>query len=495
MTVSSESIENKEIKKHPRELNILFFAEMWERFSFYGMRAMLVLFMTSILLYPDDKAYAVYGAYGALVYGMGFIGGMISDRLIGSQKAVFFGGILMAIGQFILSIGQEMTLYYGLAFVVVGNGFLKPNISTMVGGLYSSDDPRKDSAFTIFYLGINLGAMAPLILGFIRRDFGFNLAFALVGLGMMFGLWVFANGRKRLSNKGVGMVPKNAEGFQIGGFPVEYLIYAIAILCVPIMALAIQYNGVLIYFIPTFALFILGTILYSAFTGTHQEREMLFAMLILIFFSILFWAFFEQAGSSINLFTERNVEKSIFGFAIPTDVFQAINAIFIIIFAIPFSILWVWLAAKGYHISTPFKFALGILQLGLGFYMFVLGASFADSNGMVPLIFLILGYMFHTTGEICLSPVGLSMITKLSPSRIVSTSMGAWFFSVSLAHYVGGFIAQLTSVPNSEARLDGIKSLQIYTNIFQNVALTALIAGIFLLLLIPILRKWMHGVR
>ncbi|MCU0446508.1 MAG: peptide MFS transporter [Microscillaceae bacterium] len=484
--------------KHPRELNILFFAEMWERFSFYGMRAMLVLFMTSILAYPDNKAYAIYGAYGALVYGMGFLGGIISDRYIGSQKAVFFGGILMAIGQFILSIGSEWSLFYGLAFVVVGNGFLKPNISTMVGGLYEPDDPRKDSAFTIFYMGINLGAMAPLILGFIRRDFGFNLAFALVGVGMSLGLWVFFNGRAKLTAKGVGMVPESAKKMA-NWQQLEMAIYAIAVVMVPVIAYALQNNGILIYFVPTFALIILGTILYNAFNGSTQEREMLFAMLTLIIFSILFWAFFEQAGSSINLFTERNVQKTIFGFAIPTDVFQAINAIFIIIFAIPFSILWVWLAKNGIEISTPFKFSLGILQLGLGFYMFVLGASFADSEGMVPLIFLILGYMFHTTGEICLSPVGLSMITKLSPARIVSTSMGAWFFSVSLAHYVGGFIAQMTSVPHTEGggaeKVNGLASLQIYTGIFQSVAITAVVAGILLLLLIPLLRKWMHGVK
>jgi POT family proton-dependent oligopeptide transporter len=476
---------------------MLFFAEMWERFSFYGMRAMLVLFMTSTLAYSDNQAYAVYGAYGALVYGMGFLGGMISDRYIGAQKAVLFGGILMAIGEFVLAATQELTMYLGLAFVIIGNGFLKPNISTMVGALYPQNDPRRDSAFTIFYMGINLGAMAPLLIGFVREAYGFNLGFLLAGIGMTLGVLVFTQSRKHLNKFNAGIVPAKAVGEKIIGLPSEVVIYFLAIVCVPLIALALKYNGVLIYFIPSFLVFILAVLFYNAFKGTKQEREMLFAMLTLIFFSILFWAFFEQAGSSINLFTERNVDKHIFGYAIPTEVFQSINALFIIIFAIPFSILWVWLATHGREPSTPLKFALGILQLAVGFGFLAWGASFADANGQVPLIFLILGYMFHTTGEICLSPVGLSMITKLSPERIVSTSMGAWFFATALAHYVGGFIAQFTSVSHGTGgeKVTGMESLQVYTNTFQSVAVTAAVAGVLLLLLIPILRKWMHGVK
>lgn len=435
-------------RKQPKQLYMLFFAEMWERFSYYGMRALLILFMLSHFKWDDGTAYGVYGAYGAMVYATPFIGGVIADRILGNRSAVMFGAVLMAIGHFVMAFpdfldGEAgvLSFYTALAFLIIGNGFFKPNISSIVGGLYKEGDPRRDAGFTIFYMGVNLGAfLAPLVCGTIGEVFGWSYGFSLAGFGMLVGLFVFGRGVRGLGDN--GKQPEHAVDKKLIGLPINKAVYLITFLFVPLVVfMLMQGKSIKLGLVP-FAFVVLGIILVTSFrTETKEERERLWVVLVMIVFSTMFWAFFEQAGSSITLFTDRNVDK---GF-LPTTIFQSVNPLFILIFGPVFSGLWLALARKGRDLSVPTKFALGILQLGLGFLIMVFGAKTATEDGMVGLIWLLLGYLLHTTGELCLSPVGLSMVTKLSPRRIIAMTLGAWYISSSLAHLAGGMIASATS--------------------------------------------------
>lgn len=450
----------------PRELLMLFFAEMWERFSFYGMRALLTLYLT-IELFKDladpekqAKAFGIYAAYGALVYATPFVGGIIADRLLGFKRSVMFGAVMMSIGHFVMAIENEFWLYIALSFLIIGNGFFKPNISSMVGGLYEENDPRRDGGFTIFYMGINLGAfLAPLACGYIGETYGWFWGFGLAGIGMILGLIVFGMGQAKLGDNGE---PKDVAilNKKLAGISQEHWIYLLSFVAVALFALLVRYYTITSLLLKPIALGILLTIFIIALRSEKKEREKLFVVLILLFFTTLFWAFFEQAGSSINLFTNWNVNRKILGFHIPASAFQAINPFFIIALGTPFSMMWVYLAKIKKEPSTPVKFTLGLFQLGLGFLIFGLGSQFVNVNEIsirngedivmqtaatIPLIFLVLGYLLHTTGELCLSPVGLSMVTKLAPKRIMAMVMGAWFLSSALAHDIGGTIAVLTA--------------------------------------------------
>lgn len=434
--------------KQPKQLYMLFFAEMWERFSYYGMRALLILFMLSHFKWGDSKAYGIYAAYGALVYATPFIGGIMADRILGNRNAVLFGGILMAIGHFLMAgpdffsgTTGEYFFFTALAFLIIGNGFFKPNISSIVGSLYSDGDPRRDAGFTIFYMGVNLGAfLAPLVCGTIGEVFGWSYGFTLAGFGMLVGLVVFGRGRHSLPE--ASLPPAAAQGKTFLGMPQSTAVYLITLLCVPLVVYILTLGKLIKLGLVPFALVVLLIIIINSFTTeTKEERERLWVVVIMIFFSTLFWAFFEQAGSSITLFTDRNVSKGV----LPTTIFQSVNPLFILIFGPVFSALWLGLARKGRDLSVPTKFALGIFQLGLGFLVMVLGAKMASEDGMVGLVWLLLGYLLHTTGELCLSPVGLSMVTKLSPKKIIAMTLGAWYISSSLAHTVGGIVAGYTS--------------------------------------------------
>lgn len=431
----------------PRALYTLFFTEMWERFSYYGMRALLILYMTRQILYGDSQAYGIYAAYGALVYATPFIGGVIADQILGYRKGIILGAIFMAIGHFLMAIESSVFFYGALAFLIIGNGFFKPNISSMVGGLYKPGDPRRDGGFTIFYMGINLGAfLAPLACGLLGELLGWHYGFGLAGIGMVLGLIVFLKGQHRFEpTNGVPPNPELLSKIIFPGINRERLIYIAAAIITPLIGLLV-YNYHLMSFILTpFAVVVFIGLLIMSFSFEKIERERVWVILILAFFSITFWAFFEQAGSSITLFTANNVNREILGFVVPTSVFQSVNPFYIIVFAPIFAALWVALGKRNKEPNTTIKFAIGIIQLGLGFGVFVLGASMAGPDGMVALVFLLMGYLLHTTGELCISPVGLSMVTKLSPARIVSMVMGAWFLSFAMAQHVGGIIARLTS--------------------------------------------------
>lgn len=446
--------------KQPKQLYMLFFAEMWERFSFYGMRALLILYMTrGVLDYKDETAFGVYAAYGALVYATPFFGGILAERFLGYRKSVMLGAILMAIGHFVMAIETSAFFYGALAFLIIGNGFFKPNVSSIVGNLYGEGDPRRDSGFTIFYMGINLGAfLAPLICGIVGEVVGWHYGFGLAGVGMLLGLIVFWKGQGSLGENGAPKDPEYLKGKTPVGLSREHLIYTLSFLIVPLIAATVWYNAELttndesifgfslmdLILVP-FGIAILVWLLYQAFTSDKVTGQRLGVIIILVFFTMVFWAFFEQAGSSITLFTDRNVDRTIFGWEIPASIFQSVNPLFIVALGPIFSSLWISLRRKEKEPSTPLKFTLGVLQLGLGFFALYLGCASADENGMVSVLFLLLGYLLHTTGELSLSPVGLSMVTKLAPAKIVAMIMGAWFLSSTFAHYIGGSIANYTS--------------------------------------------------
>ncbi len=490
---------------HPKALFMLFFAEMWERFSFYGMRALLTLYMTQELFTymsanaADERAFGIYGAYGALVYGTPALGGIIADRYLGYRKAIMLGACLMALGHFTMAIENIYFFFAALALLIIGNGYFKPNISSLLGKLYNEGDPRRDSGFTIFYMGINVGALlAPLTCGYLGETYGWHYGFGLAGIGMLAGLLVFWRGMGALGDKGNPPDPEGLKKYVIPYISVRNLIIILSFVAVLPFALLVNQNEWLDYLLGILGAVILGVLLFEAIV--KQEKvggQRIYVIIILAVFHMVFWAFFEQAGSSITMFTKRNVNRTIMGTQLKTSMFQGVNPMFIILLAPLFSWIWVKLRNVNFEPYTPSKFALGLIQLGLGFGAFVVGAKyFASESGKIPLFFLFLGYILHTTGELCLSPVGLSMITKLSPARIVGFVMGAWFLSISFAHHIAGGIAALTSPPeNLGENASAIETLPIYSDVFGSLALVAIASGIVLFFLVPLLKKWMHGVH
>lgn len=558
MTQQTVPVQERTLFGHPLALFVLFFCELWERFSFYGMRALLVFYMTKQLMYTDSKAYEIYGSYGSLVYATPVIGGLLADRILGYRRAIVLGGVLMAVGHFAMAIENETAFFAALALLIVGNGFFKPNISSLVGKLYPEKDPRRDNAFTIFYMGINLGAfLAPLTCGIIGEGIGWHWGFGLAGLGMVLGLVIFLAAQGLLGEHGLPPVERPRPG----GIDSGAVVAVVATLSVPAFMFLVQAHEVLGVALIGLGLTVLASLLYIAFTSPKPERERMFVVIILIFSSILFWAFFEQAGTSINLFTDRNVDRSlplvVDGWyqgikpmmpqivltqmppdlvSIPASAFQSLNPMFIVLFGPVFAALWSTLGARNLEPSTPMKFALGLAQLGLGFAILVLGASLAQASGMTNVWFLVFGYLLHTTGELCTSPVGLSMVTKLSPPKSVGLVMGAWFLSSSFAHFAASAIAQLTggeektgtaiaeahaaagslggfsgfgtavssTVSAIGTNLSGILgqsnlppeiSLGLYSSVFWSIALVAFAAAAISMVFVPIMKKWMHGIN
>jgi POT family proton-dependent oligopeptide transporter len=605
---------------HPTGLFTLFFAEMWERFSYYGMRALLVFYMIKGFLgYGDKQAYAVYGAYTALVYATPFIGGMLADRLLGARKAVVLGGLLMAAGHLLMTVENTTAFFTALALLICGNGFFKPNISTIVGSLYPPGSPKRDAGFTIFYIGINLGgALAPLVCGYVGETFGWHYGFGLATIGMLIGVAVFVAPRLLTQvlvvlgavSLAVGMVAfglndrlmltvnapvgiallvaavASAAAIGKGGLPhwagrppakngppskaAEWAVYGGVLLGVPVIAFLVQRNTVAGYALTGFGILALGLILVEALRSPKVERERLIVVLILMFFSMLFWAFFEQAGSSVNNFTDRNVNRvlgasafaqdqvgktidvpanqalvglkrpdgsyvvlseidkinedfrkanpdaiktgaratmpwkvlpehvgrSYGGSEVKASVFQAVNPVCIMVFGLIFSSLWGFLGRRGLEPSTPVKFSLGLLQLGLGFVVFWWAAKQADGRGMTSMMLLTLGYVLHTTGELCLSPVGLSMVTRLSPARMVSTVMGGWFLATAFSNYLAGLIAALTGVGHGEEGNGALpppqETVGVYGDVFGKIGIAACLSAVLVLILSPLLTKWMH---
>ena len=486
----------------PKGLAKLFFAEMWERFSFYGMRALLILYLTAQvqnggMAYNDKDASKVYAAYGSLVYATPLIGGIIADRLLGNRRAIFLGGTLMALGHFVLALPGEIAFYCALALLILGNGFFKPNISSLVGKLYEENDPRRDAGFTLFYMGVNTGAMmAPLLCGHIGETYGWHYGFGLAGIGMVVGLVVFVLGSDVFGDRGLAPNEERLHGKSALGISNHHLVWTLAFLAVPAIAWMVKHNHILEVLVPGVILGGMGYMLFTAMQCEQVERERLFTLMGLFFFSVLFWAFFEQAGSSISLFTKRNVDRHLFGKEMATSAFQSVNALMIVVLGPLFVAMWARLAKVNLDPATPLKFALALAQVGLGFGVLVLGARSASAEGLVSVWFLLGAYLLHTTGELCLSPVGLSMVTKLAPQRIVGFAVGFWYLASSLAHHVGGVIAALMAVdPSKAASATPVETLPVYSGVFGTIAMVAIGASVFLFLISPVLRRWMHGVR
>lgn len=494
-------------KIHPSALFTLFFAELWERFSFYGMRALLMLYMTKVLFEymgqadADVRAYGIYGAYGALVYGMPVIGGLIADKLFGFRKAIMFGGILMALGHFVLGLegllfeGNFTIFFISLALIIVGNGFFKPNISSFLGKFYEQNDPRKDGAFTIFYMGVNIGAfLAPLWCGYLGENYGWHYGFGLAGIGMLVGIFVFSRNMGQFEDKGLPPDPALLKQSRFLGLSNEWLIIIGTILAVPLMAFLLNANEIVTFALPVLIIGVIGYILFYSFklisNGDKAGGQRLWVVIVLFFFHALFWALFEQAGGSLMLFADRNVDRM----GIPTSMFASLNPLYIMLLAPLFSSMWLRLNKRKKEPSTPMKFFWGLFQMALGYAVIVVGAKFFGGDGMVPVVFLFLMYLLHTTGELSLSPVGLSMVTKLSPPKIVGFVMGAWFLSISLAHEIAGQLGKLAATPPEGGEL--VDSMNSFVGVYLNWGVFVVGgASLVLLCLVPLLRKWMHGIH
>lgn len=490
---------------HPTGLAVLFFTEMWERFSYYGMRALLVYYLTRHFLFSDNQAYSLYGSYTAMVYALPVIGGLLADRYLGARKAIILGALLLTAGHLVMAFEGDgasgsragtiiqdnfalQTLYMALALIAVGVGLLKPNISILVGKLYALDDTRRDSAFTIFYMGINLGAMtATLLCGWLGETYGWPYGFGAAGIGMLTGLVVFLTNQRHLLGHAE---PPNLKALQASrqfGLSIEHWIWVGIAGAVLVVWRSLQYDWLIQGFLLiTAVVSLVGLIIFLLVRCTGQERTNMLVMLFLIAFSVLFWSLFEQAGTSLSLFTERNVNKEMFGYNIQPSQFQSLNPAFIILLAPLFAWGWQKLSALKIEPNVPAKFALGIIQVGLGFYALVIGASYADTDGQVALIWLVLAYFLHTVGELCISPVGLSMVTRLAVGRVVGLVMGIWFLSSAFAANLGALIAQATSLENDDgARVVGAEALEVYSNVFGVLASLAIALGILLLVVAP----------
>ena len=468
---------------HPKGLYVLFVTEMWERFSYYGMRAIFVLFLTKALLY--DKAFGseIYGSYTGLVYLTPLIGGYVADRYWGNRRSIVFGGILMAIGQFFMfmsgSFFEELELaralmMVGLTSLIIGNGFFKPNISTMVGQLYPEGDKRIDSAFTIFYMGINLGAFfAPLVCGFLG-DTGnpadFKWGFLAAGVGMICSLILFLSLKDKYivtpEGKAIGAKPTKKDEFADISTKSKFSTTQIMMwIGIEIGLFSLFYyfdQGVIGAFIFSLSIAAPGFIL-SDKNLTKLERERIWVIYIVAFFVIFFWAAFEQAGASLTFFAEEQTNRNLFGSEIPASYFQSINAVAIVIFAGIFVALWTYLGKKGKEPASPYKQSIGLLLLAIGYLVIAFGVKGVDASTKVSMIWLVSLYLIHTFGELCLSPIGLSMVNKLAPVKFASLLMGVWFLSTASANKFAGTLSSF--YPETMITVESVEAEQTANNI------------------------------
>ena len=496
----SGPFQDKQWFGHPRGLATLFFTEMWERFSYYGMRALLVLFMTAVaaeanpgLEFDVTLSTAVYGLYTFFVYVLALPGGWVADNIWGQRKAVFVGGCIIALGHFtmagpMIGLPDVPCFFLGLMFIVIGTGLLKPNVSTMVGDLYPEGGARRDAGFSIFYMGINLGAfIGPLLTGALGEGYNWHLGFSLAGLGMVLGLIQYRLGEKYLGEVGTLKTDDDAETvaararkfyYIAGGMFVAMAVGGYLILqAVSLATLATWLGyGVIVLAVLYFA--------YLLIAGGHTnlEKRRLIVIFWLFILAAIFWSGFEQAGSSMNLFAASLTDRVVFGWEAPASWLQSVNALFIIILAPVFGSLWIWLASRKANPSIPVKFSLGLLGLAGGFFVLAWGAANASNDNLVTPAWLIVTYFLHTCGELCLSPVGLSSITKLAPKGRVGQMMGVWFIGTALGNLFAGLVA---------GRLETLAP----SALFGNVAMIIGIAGIVALLVSPPIRKIMGNVE
>jgi proton-dependent oligopeptide transporter, POT family len=495
--VSEQQIapETSGLRGQPPGLSTLFFTEMWERFSYYGMRSLLILFLTATLQrggfgLNDATAAAIYGLYVSSVYLSGLPGGWIADRILGHRNSVFVGGVFIAMGHFSMALGSQATFYGGLVLIVIGTGLLKPNVSAIVGDLYPEGGIRRDVGFSIFYSGINTGAfLGPIICGTIGEKYNWHLGFGAAGVGMVLGLIQYRLGYKRLGDGGLRNI---AASDKVAASKI--LIYAIAF-AVVVIGILVMLNSrgtialsplgaakAIGFAIPVLAAIYFGyQLLFGGFDTVDKKRIIVIAVLFVA--STLFWMGYEQAGSSMNLFADRLTNRVFFGWEMPTTWLQSVNPIFVILFSPIFGMLWAKLADR--QPSIPAKFGLGLLQLAVGFGVLVWASVYVGDPAnphKVGTGWLVATYFFHTTGELCLSPVGLSAMTKLSPAKLVGQMMGIWFMSISFGNLVAGLLA---------GQMESLGLIQL----FGSVALWVAAAGLLLLLISRPIKRLMGGVQ
>ncbi|MDB5696313.1 MAG: transporter [Sphingomonas bacterium] len=472
-----------EFAGHPKGLYMLFFAEMWERFSYYGMRAILIFYLTQHWLFSDSKSTLIYGAYTSLVYITPVLGGYLADRYLGQRKAVVFGGLLLAVGHSLMAVegvgGQDdptiNVFWAALAFIIVGSGFLKANISVMVGQLYKLTDVRRDGAYTIFYMGINVGAaIGTILVAYLGQTVGWGVGFGLAGIGMLAGLVVFVLGKRALG--GAGEAPKPLARNR------ELAIYAIGIGAVAVIWALIQYQDVIQTLLAISGVALLGYVLFESFKLPKEPRERMFAILFLIALNPLFWGLFEQAGGSMNLFTDKFVDRG----GVPSGIFQSINPIYIILLAPIFAGLWQWLGRRGSEPSAPAKFGLALVQMGLANLVLVYGAEAYGVAAMTPVILVFMYYLLATMAELCLSPVGLSAMNRLAPSYLASLIMGAWFYMTAVGNFVAGKIGEATGGEG------GAMSKQGLLDVYEMFGWISIGVAVAVLLVSPLVKKLMH---
>lgn len=491
--MSQENVYKKSWFGHPSGLSTLFFTELWERFSYYGMRGLLVLFMVDAVekggMGLDDRtASSIYGLYTAFVYLAALPGGWIADRLIGAQRAVWIGGLIIALGHFTLAIPSTKAFFLGLILVVVGTGFLKPNISAIVGQLYPEGGARRDAGFTIFYMGINMGAfLGPLVCSYLGEQVNWHLGFGAAGVGMLFGVAQYRLSADRLGEAGLhaakSQKQRKASGLDRAWFLVIGGVVALGtVVCLGLAemisfnALALAQNTTYVIVGIAFAFFIY----VFAFGGlTAQERSRTLVIVILFVTSAVFWSGFEQAGSSLTLFADRYTDRLAFSFEVPAGWFQSLNPFYIVVLAPVFASIWVGLAKRHLDPSMPAKFAIGLVILGLGFLIMVAAAKLVVAGNQAAPYWLILTYLLHTMGELCLSPVGLSSVTKLAPQRFVGQMMGIWFLATSLGNLIAGLLAGRFN-PEAINEMPGL---------FMQIVVISVGSGILLLLFVKPIKR------
>jgi POT family proton-dependent oligopeptide transporter len=596
------------IRHHPKGLMILFFAEMWERFSYYGMRALLIFYFTQHFLFDDQAATSQYGAYTSLVWLAPVIGGFVADRFLGARKATAFGALLLVCGHFLMAVGEGPTakqdliyqgvhyavkaddrpeggvsqilvggkayelgatakgelqikglpanaslpsvlpdksytkqtrrdgpyldlFYLALALIIMGVGFMKGNISATVGALYAKNDPRRDTGFTLYYYGFNLGAFwAASVCGWLGTTFGWWAGFGAAGLGMFIGWLVFVVGRPLLLGKGEPPEPEKLKAPLFGPLNREWIVYLSALLGVVGLCFVVRLGDVQALLLTLMSVAILAYVAWMAITKFDRvERERLMLAVVLVVGATVFWTLYEQTGSSMNLLAERNTDLRLTGHAALVHLFgqtiaigsqaqiaaigfhpahwwswidtnltpsqtQAFDPGFLLLFAPLFAALWGWLGKRGQDPDPMFKFALALVQVGLGFLVLVWGGRFVDAGFRLPLIFLALAYLFHTTGELCLSPVGLSQITKLSPPMIVSTMMAVFFLSNSWGQKIGGWVAGLTASKTVGGQVvDPAASLHTILSVYNLIGWVSVAFGVAFFALSPVIKGWAHG--
>lgn len=488
--------------KYPRQLWYLFFSEMWERFSFYGMRGMLVIFMVTKLVMNEEQANLQYGATQAFVYAFTFIGGLFADKILGYRKSLFWGGMLMIVGSVILAIDPQKFFFLGISFTIVGTGFFKPNISTIVGKLYNENDSRRDAGFSLFYAGVNLGALiggylciavanGSLFSSYIPEHLRWNIAFGFASIVMIISLLTFVQTKKSLGEIGISPLLK----FDISKrrtYEIATYIGSLAILpIIMLMVAKTEYTDIFMYIIGPFALLYL---FYEMRNFTLAENKKLVAALVFIIFSIFFWAFFEQSGGSLSLFAANNLNNTVLGVKLdPNGVNNSANSFFVIAFAALVGLVWLWMAKKRIEPNTVVKFGLGFLFLAGGFYVFYYTKFFAGADGMTSLDLFTFGWFIITFGELCLSPIGMSAMTKLSPQKTQAVVMGMWFLASAYGQYFAGLLG--ANIAKASHNSSNLEKLVIYADGYRQLAIYALIAGVALIAISPFVKKLMQGIK